>query len=161
MNALLNDALYYNGNGVGDMLALIHNKLSSYEYNYLLSMRESLKTLVSDFDKLYEEEQKQTSWLEKIWQSIQEFLGLEGESGEVLEEEPKDTAMVDLGNKEDSLLSGSNPDEASNNLVVDLDVTASASIWSIVDDLINCHPAVMTAFISILSLGIVALILGR
>lgn len=103
--------------------------------------------------------EEQTSWLEKIYNAIMEFLGLQGE--ENLEEAPEDTSMVDLDKKEDELLGNTTPDDAADSLTVELDADSNAFVWNIIDQFVTADGTVFGLYISVLTLGIVALILGR
>ena len=134
----------------------------------VLTWVKSIKSLLSDiegdidilldkYDDLIEEQKKSNTWLEKIWNALQEFLGLEGE--ESTEELEGKEESEELTEKEDELL---NDDSLStDDLQLDLDTNSSGTIWSMVDRLVQSNEKVFTALISILTLGIVALILNR
>lgn len=54
-----------------------------------------------------------------------------------------------------------NPDDLENDLDIDFDNSALNFVWDLVDDFVTADNTVFTLFVSILSLGIIALILGR
>lgn len=117
-----------------------------------------LDTCNSCLDNILTELEEQTTWLEKIYNALIEFLGLEGE--ETMEEMPDDD-MSDMTVMEDELLGNASADDLSDNLSVSIDSDSSAFIWDIINSLVTANSTVFGGFISVLSLGIVALILGR
>lgn len=74
LNTMLEEALYANGQPIADIVSNISSALSSITYSYLKPMKVSLSNIETTLNSMYEEEQKQTTWLEKIWNSIQEFF---------------------------------------------------------------------------------------
>lgn len=117
-----------------------------------------LRTCNSYLSSIKTELEEQTTWLEKIYDAIVEFLGLEGE------EEMEDVEQDDMDNMlqvEGELLGGASSSDLENNLTVTIDSYSSSFIWDTINSLVTSNSVVFGGFISILSLGIVALILGR
>lgn len=127
----------------------------------LTTIDKSLQSIQSTLDDMYSEQQKQTSWLEKLWNSFQEFLGLSGDNSDQYDAPIEDTEMDNLEQKEDDLLDETNPEDAADDLKVELDADASAFIWDTIDAFVTSNDTVFGLFISVLSLGVVVLILGR
>ena len=123
---------------------------------------DELESLMAVCNSLLEdiktELEEQTTWLEKIYNAIIEFLGIEGEDS--VEEMPDDD-MNNMLEVEDELLGNASADDLANDLSVSIDTDSSNFIWDIINDLVTSNSAVFGGFISVLSLGVVALILGR
>lgn len=117
-----------------------------------------LKTCNSYLSSIQSELEEQTTWLEKIYDALVEFLGLQGDDS--VEEMPDDD-MDNMLQVEDELLGDASADDLEDNLTVTIDVNSSDFIWDTINRLITSNSLVFGGFISILSLGIVALILGR
>lgn len=130
-------------------------------HNDLLRIETALSAIQETLDDMNKELDKQTSWLSKIWGQLELILGLTGDNGVEGAPDQDDSDMVDLGQKEDDLLGSSSPGDASDDLKVELDAEASSFIWDTINDFVTVNPTVFGVFISVLSLGILALILGR
>lgn len=117
-----------------------------------------LKTCNSYLASIQSELEEQTTWLEKIYAAIVEFLGIEGEDS--VESMPDDD-MNNMLNIENELLGDASSDDLANDLTVTIDNNSSGFIWDIINRLITSNSVLFGGVVSILSLGIVALILGR
>ena len=70
-------------------------------------------------------------------------------------------ALEDYNKAESDLVSGYNPDNIEDDLDIELDPSALQFIWDLFDEFVTADNAVFTLFISIMAVGIIALILGR
>lgn len=70
-------------------------------------------------------------------------------------------ALEDFNKAESELVDDYNPDDLEDDLDIDFDNSALNFVWDLVDDFVTADNTVFTLFVSILSLGIIALILGR
>ena len=70
-------------------------------------------------------------------------------------------ALDDYNKAESDLVSGYNPDNIEDDLDIELDPSALQFIWDLFDEFVTADNAVFTLFISIMAVGIIALILGR
>lgn len=133
------------------------NSMYSLMSQYYDSFDSHLQNIYNRLGEQLDEQKKSNTWLEKIWNSFQEFLGMQGE--ESTEELEGKEESEELTEKEDELLNDDtlNTDD----LELDLDTNSSGTIWSMVDRLVQSNEKVFTALISILTLGVVALILNR
>lgn len=136
-----------------DTLARIRELMVQYYPQF----QEELEAIVEKVDLMIGEQKETNSWLKKIYDKICEALGLEGEeSTEDLQ--GKDEA-AEMDKQEEELL---NDDSVNtDDLELNLDTNSSGTIWAMVDNLVTSNEKVFTTLISVLTLGIVALILGR
>lgn len=72
-----------------------------------------------------------------------------------------DSIVDDYNKAESELVDDYNPDNLEDDLDIELDPSALSFIWDLFDEFVTADNAVFTLFISILSIGIIALILGR
>lgn len=71
--------------GVENQLSSVCSYLKSIN-NKLTTIEDDLEAIYDKLDEILEEEKKQTSWLEKIWNSIQEFFNPDTEDKETTEQ---------------------------------------------------------------------------
>lgn len=90
-------------------------------------------------------------------QTIIDILNKTGSSS--FEELPTDT-VNDFSDKEDELLDKDTSSEK-DALKVEIDTTASNTIWNIVEQFLSINPLIFGLFIAMLSLGVVSMILNR
>lgn len=102
--------------------------------------------------------EEQTTWLEKIYDVLSEYFGIQGD--DAVEEMP-DQDMDNMLQVEDELLGDASADDLANDLSVTIDIDSSSFVWDLIDRLVTSNSVVFGGFISVLSLGIVALILRR
>lgn len=175
--ATLND-IYATDTQMLTQLENIYNSVDTVEtklqnlYNIANSQLSYLKEIDANTDELeslmkvcnsylaniQSELEEQTTWLEKIYNAIIEFLGLEGE--ESMEEMPSDD-MNDLTVQKDELLGDASTDDLASDLTVSIDTDSNSFIWDVINDFVTANSTVFGGFISILSLGVLALILNR
>lgn len=110
-----------------------------------------------DTKKEIEEQEESNTWLEKIWNSLQDFLGLEGE--ETIDDLSGKEESIEMAEKEEELVN--DDDVSTDDLKLDLDSNSSGVVWTRVEDIVTAHESLFTTIISLLTLGIVALILNR
>lgn len=72
-----------------------------------------------------------------------------------------DSIVDDYNKAESDLVDDYNPDNLEDDLDIELDSSALSFIWTLFDEFVTADNAVFTLFISIMSVGIIALILGR
>lgn len=125
---------------------------------YVNELEGLLFTCNSYLASIKTELENQTSWLEGIWYTLFEYFGLQGD--DAVEEMPSDD-MNNMLQVEGELLGDASADDLQNNLKVTIDANSSAFIWDVIDDFVTANSTVFGGFISILSLGVVALILNR
>lgn len=98
--------------------------------------------------------------LESINEKLQTIIDILNSKGESEYSEVDTSNVDDYYNAENSLLDNSNVD-VSNVVNVEVDQSALTVIWDLVEETLNTHPQVFGMVLTILSLGIIALILGR
>ena len=142
--------------GVESQLSSVISYLSSVS-GKLTSIQSELENIYDKADELLAEEQKQTSWLEKIWNSIQEFLTKEPAEDAAPSVDEED----DLGSIEESeeiLLPDTSDAEAS--LQVELNSGFGVLSW-LVESFAKLDAGVFAMYLSMLTFGVIALLLGR
>lgn len=72
-----------------------------------------------------------------------------------------DEAFDDYNKAESDLVDDYNPDHLEDDLDIELDSSALSFIWELFDHFVTADNAVFTLFVSIMAVGIIALILGR
>ena len=72
-----------------------------------------------------------------------------------------DDKLNDFSDAESDLVGDYNPDNLEDDLDIELDSSALDFIWDLFDKFVTVDNAVFTLFISLLSIGLIALILGR
>lgn len=72
-----------------------------------------------------------------------------------------DSIVDDYNDAESDLIDDYDPDNLQDDLEIELDSSALSFIWDLFDEFVTADYSVFTLFISILSIGIIALILGR
>lgn len=92
-------------------------------------------------------------------QQILNILNVQGENGEKLTQ-PDNSDMDNYYDIENGLISGDTSD-VGGAVDVQINQNAMATIWDFVERAVNSNPKVFGMIITILSLGIIALILGR
>lgn len=92
-------------------------------------------------------------------QQILDILNVQGENGEKLTQ-PDNSDMDNYYDIENGLISGDTSD-VGGAVDVQINQNAMSTIWDIVERAVNSNPKVFGMIITILSLGIIALILGR
>lgn len=95
----------------------------------------------------------------KIVERLDTLIEILQQKGDSEFSEPDTSNLDNYYDVENSLLDNSNADMS--NVKVEIDQNAMAVTWDILDRFLNVHPAVIGLFITVLSLGIIALILGR
>ena len=83
--------------GVENQLSSVINYLKSID-DELVGIKDELEKIYAKADEILEEEKKQTTWLEKIWNSIQEFLNPDEE-----DKEESDKLQSESNDKTDKL----------------------------------------------------------
>lgn len=179
-----NFALYFATDGSAQQLMQLYSLISSSQYleqeqlNKLTSIINSNNSIddkllyIKDFARtihnnlidvknelaeLIEEEKKQTSWLEKIWESLQEFVGRKPDEEATAPADPEDN----LGNMQESeeiLLPDTS--DAEESLDVELNSGFGVLTW-LVDSFAKLDPGIFSTFLTMLTFGVIALILGR
>ena len=114
--------------------------------------------IIDDLEELIDEQKKSNSFLSQILNKLNELFNMLGGEGM---DEASTEEMDDLKDKEDALIGEVKPEDAVDDLVVTIDSNGSNLLWTVFDNVITANPDVFTAFISLLSLGVVALILNR
>lgn len=96
--------------------------------------------------------------LENIIEILENWQNAQlGESTEPL----PNSGITSNKNKENALINKGSVGSITSDVGIELDTTANSSIWSIANSFITCHTLVFGLFISLLSLGVVKLILNR
>lgn len=163
--------IYSNNSQMLTKLGQIYNSLDTVETKLqsLIDVAEDIESNTDELEGLLgtcnsylasiqDELEEQTFLLEKIYNAIVEFLGLEGDDS--VDQMPDDD-MNNMMDIENELLGDASVDDLSNDLKVTIDTDSSAFIWDVIDDFVTANSTVFGGFISILSLGVVALILNR
>lgn len=114
---------------------------------------------IPDYNQLIQEEQNQI--LDEQNGLLEDILGEFQSSGESDLTTLPGEALEDYNKAESDLVDDYNPDDLENDLDIDFDNSSLEFVWDLVDDFITADNTVFTLFVSILSLGIIALILGR
>lgn len=150
VNSILNSV-----DGVENQLSSVINYLKSID-SELDSIKSELQDIYDKAEEILQEEKKQTTWLEKIWNSIQDFLGMQGEeSTEALPDEEVDSVLKD----EDNLMQDTT--DAENSLDFSVDSNSNNVVWNVIERVLNANPRVFGAFIGIMTLGVITLLLNR
>lgn len=151
----LNAILSALGNIDADTSTIISRLENIYNQNVVTNQKlDELKQLA---EQIKAEQEESNTWLEKIWNSLQEFLGLEGE--ESTEDLKGKEESKELTEEEDKLLN--DDDVSTDDLKLDLDANSSGIVWARVEEIVTAHETLFTTIISLLTLGVVALILNR
>lgn len=138
-----------------NMNVLIDEKLSTL-ITWLSSADWRLSKVMDDLKVVISEQEKTNTWLGKIWESIQEFLGLEGEeSTESLPDEEINSVLEE----EDKLMQDTS--EAENSLDFSIDSNSNNVVWNVMERILNANEKVFGAFIGIMTLGVITLLLNR
>ncbi|MBQ3136098.1 MAG: hypothetical protein IJB74_01315 [Clostridia bacterium] len=106
-------------------------------------------------------QQEQNNLLDKQNGILDELLEEFRSSGESDLTTLPGEALEDYNKAESDLVDEYNPDDLEDDLDIDFDNSSLEFVWDLVDDFITADNTVFTLFVSILSLGIIALILGR
>ncbi len=114
---------------------------------------------IPDYNQLIQEEQNQI--LDKQNGILDELLDEFRSSGESELTTLPGEALEDYNKAESDLVSGYNPDNIDDDLDIELDPSALSFIWDLFDEFVTADNSVFTLFISVLGVGIIALILGR
>lgn len=114
-------------------------------------LKDILSTLQSSSDRENEAIKEQT-------EKIQEMIDSDLDASD--KELPDNSSFNDYENAEGALIDKVNQADMSN-LNIGIDVNASKWIWNTLTSFIESHSAVFAMFISILSIGIIKLALGR
>lgn len=114
---------------------------------------------IPDYNQLIQEEQNQI--LEEQNDILDDLLGEFQSSGESELTTLPGEALEDYNKAESDLVDDYNPDDLQDDLDIELDPSALSFIWDLFDEFVTADNAVFTLFISIMSIGIIALILGR
>lgn len=127
--------------------------LLSDVFDILSSMYGSLLNIEYYVPYIYEE-------LSGINTKLQQILNILKAEGEAEFSEPDTSGLNGYYDSENSLLNDDNVD-VSGAIDVQINQQAMSTIWDLVDRFLNVNPKVIGAVITVLSLGILALILGR
>lgn len=177
-------ALYFSDDGSAQQLMYIYSLISSSQYleqeqlnkltsiinsnnsiddklgyikEFARTIHNNLIDVKNELAELIEEEKKQTSWLEKIWESLQEFVGRKPDEEATAPADPEDN----LGNMQESeeiLLPDTS--DAEESLDVELNSGFGVLTW-LVDSFAKLDPGIFSTFLTMLTFGVIALILGR
>lgn len=146
--------------GLENQLSSVVNYLKSVD-SKLSGIQDELEEIYSKLDEILEEEKKQTSWLEKIWNSIQEFFtpdDKDKETTDKLEESSKEQSnqLNDLNeqNKVDKL----DPSTSSGSVDANVDTNAIANYGTVLQIVTN-HDYVLRSLLLVVSIGLVAYVL--
>ena len=151
---------------VGKLLDLTEDVLSKIDVtnDWLNEIFVFLENWILDIDNWLQE----VYWIEvdsnlklyEIQDTLSAILKILQSKGESDFSEPDTSNLNGYYDTEHSLLDDSNVD-TSQIFNVDLNENALSSIWNLVDKVLNVNPKVFGAVITILALGLIALILGR
>lgn len=141
--------------GVENQLSSIISYLSSAD-SKLTDIQTELQDIYDKVDELVREQQKSNSWLENIYDKICESLGLSPE--ESTEEVEGSDDIGQIQEDEDNLLEDTTEAESS------LDITLGSGfdvLVSVFDRFISLDANIKAMFITVMTFGVMALILGR
>lgn len=145
--------LYSRLEGLGANVATIKERLNSIEYTMFMMYEKMLN--------IHEEQQKQTSWLEKIWNSIQEFFGTSDEDkqkGEDFKEESNEQAGQLSGLNEQNKTEKVDINSATSSVDGNIDENAIRNYGVILSVFTN-HEHILGYLSIVFSLGLVAYVL--
>lgn len=154
LNSKLNEVFTELAKIEGDTSSMVSQLQDIYNQN--IATNQKLDDINALLNEIKSEQKETNSWLEKIWNSLQDFLGMKGD--EDTEALPSDDVggMIE---KEDELIQDTS--EYEDDINFNIDSNSNSVVWSIIERFLNANSKVFGAFVGILSLGIVALILGR
>lgn len=130
---------------------LVNANLDSIE-DYLSSMDSELEKQTGILGSIF-------GTLSDLYDAFLQYTGL----GSDKDVEEMDTESVSDAIDLESNLIGAGPssDQVAEDVTVEIDVNANAAIWDIINDALMIHPDVFGFVLSMLGLGVVALVLGR
>ena len=148
----------------------IYNSVDSVEgkldsvVTYLKSVDSKLSSISTQLSSIYSrageilaEEKAQTTWLEKIWNSIQEFLTGEP-SDDASPPVDEDNVLGSIEESEEVLLPDTSDAEAS----LDFEFNSGFGLLTwLVERFAQFDPGVFSMYLSMLTFGVIALLLGR
>ena len=137
-------------------------ELFSLLSDYLVRIELDTSRLVGLVNQLYDEWYSWTWVEEEYYLSIIELLEqlIEG-TEEFTESSTLSDEQNELNRVEDELLNNEDASNAQNDIKVEVNENALAFIWDLISQFLNSNPKLFGIFISVLSLGIIALILNR
>lgn len=134
-------------------------------------------SLLSDYlKKIYSNTDDISATLERIWEDfyywtwqvdadnariIELLEALVNGSEEFTESSTLSDKQNEMNNIEDDLLNNEAASDAQNDIKVEINENAMSYIWELITSFLSSNPKVFGLFISILSLGIIALVLNR
>lgn len=155
LNSILNSV-----DGLENQLTSVVNYLKSVD-SKLTNIQEELEDIYSRLDEILEEEKKQTSWLEKIWNSIQEFFTpdeKDKETTDKLEEQSKEqSSQLDELNKQNQT-EKLDPSTSSGSVDANVDTNAITNYGTVLQVVTN-HDYVLRSMLLVVSVGLVAYVL--
>ena len=135
-----------------NITAQANNIISKLGYS-----NECLDELKVLYEHLIEEQKESNTWLEKIWNSIQEFLGKEP-AEDAAPPVDEDNMLGSMEETEDALFPDTS--EAEQSLNVQLNSGFSVLTW-LVESFAKMDAGVFSMFLTMLTFGVMALLLGR
>ena len=138
-------------------------QLSTNQYieKLLSEVEKQLPQLYDKLDEILEEEKKQTSWLEKIWNSIQEFFtpdDKDKETTDKLEEDSKEQSnQLNELNKQNQT---EKLDPSASSSSVDANVDTNSMLnYGVVLQIFTNHGYILKCMLLVVSIGLVAYVL--
>lgn len=146
--------------GLENQLTSVINYLKSVD-DKLPDIQDKLNDIYDKLDDILEEEKKQTSWLEKIWNSIQEFFTpdeKDKETTDKLEEQSKEqSSQLDELNKQNQT-EKLDPSTSSGSVDANVDTNAITNYGTVLQVVTN-HDYVLRSMLLVVSVGLVAYVL--
>lgn len=135
-------------------------------YSITQLVNANLDSIESYLKSMDSELEKQTGFLVSIFNTLSDlydaFLDYTGLGSDKDVEEMDTESVSDAIDLESNLIgSGPTSDQIAEDVTVNIDINANAAIWDIINDSLMIHPDVFGFVLSMLGLGVVALILGR
>lgn len=121
------------------------------------TLEQKLQSLIDLQNQVLSEHKESNTWLEKIWNSIQEFLGKEPEE-DAAPPVDEDNMLGSMEETEDALFPDTS--EAEQSLNVQLNSGFSVLTW-LVESFAKMDAGVFSMFLTMLTFGVMALLLGR
>ena len=146
--------------GLENQLVAVTNYLKSVD-DKLKNIKDELDDIYDKLDELLDEEKEQTSWLGKIWESIQEFLNPSDSdkenSGSLKENSQSQSNQLNELNKENQT-EKLDPQQASGSVDANIDTNAITNYGTVLQVLTN-HDYILRCLLLTVSVGLVAYVL--
>lgn len=151
------NSIMYSVDNISGRVTSIVGYLQTVE-SQLGMIKDSIRSLYGKVDELYGEQKDTNTWLEKIWNSIQEFLTGEPADDAVPDNSENEDMLGSMQESEEVLLPDTS--EAEKSLDVQFNSGFGVLTW-LVESFAQMDAGVFSMFLTMLTFGVMALLLGR